>query len=522
MSRSDAAESPPPDAANRRRWWAAALLALTLGLAFQGTRGLWEPDEGFYAGVALGMVDSGDWWVPRLHGVPFLDKPPLSYWGTAAGMAAFGVDEWAARAAHALWFALTALLVGLLAERFWRGGGGGEGGGRGRGPAAAIAYSLTLAPFLAANVLTPDTVLTACVAAAMAAYWHWFGATALRGRLLGALGLGLAAGLGLLAKGPAMLVYLAPLAIHLLWCRRVGWALRRPELIGGAVVGLGLAGSWYASVAAQLAGGLDYFLHNQATGRLMGGYGRNPGWTGPFAVYLPTLLAGALPWSLTWPSRWLAAWRVRRLPRTPLRDDPARLLVVLWIVVPLIVFSLAQSRLPLYILPLFPALVLATVRVRGTAPGRLPLRPRYLVVTAVLLLALKAGAAFWPTPTDSRVVAAALHGAGADGETPVVAVGSKRNALPFYGFDNFIWVRAGSDRERFYDAPVELDDAIAIAAGGGPRERGASGGPFYVLAKGDSVERAIDAAVKAGATVDRRAGPFDYALLVCQPAASGG
>jgi 4-amino-4-deoxy-L-arabinose transferase-like glycosyltransferase len=503
-------------ASRARRWWAAAALALALGLAFQGTRGLWEPDEGFYAGAALDMVASGDWWVPRLHGVPFLDKPPLNYWGMAAGMAAFGIDEWSVRAANAVWFALTALLVGLLAERLW-GGGRGEGGGAGdRGPAAAVAYSLTLAPFLAANVVTPDTVLTVCVAAAMAAYWHWFGAEDLRGRLLGALGLGVAAGLGLLAKGPAMLVFLAPLAIHLLGCRRVGWALRRPELIAAAALSLGLAGSWYASVAAQLPGGLDYFLRNQATGRLLGGYGRNPGWTGPFVVYLPTLLVGALPWSLGWPARWVAAWRSRGLPRTPLRQDPARFLVVLWIAIPLVVFSLAQSRLPLYILPLFPALVLAAVR--GAAPGRLPLLGRHLVViaaTAALLLALKAGAAYWPSSRDSRLFAAALHRAGAGRETPVVAVGSKRNALPFYGFDNFIWVRVGSDRERFFDPPLELGEAIAIAA---ERGRGANGGRFYVLVKGDTVDRAIEAVVKAGATVDRRAGPFDYALLVCEPA----
>src|SRR5262245_28461078 len=62
-------------------WPVLVLLAALLAFSFQGSRGIWEPDEGFYVNAALGMVRTGDWIVPTLNGAPFLDKPPLHYWG---------------------------------------------------------------------------------------------------------------------------------------------------------------------------------------------------------------------------------------------------------------------------------------------------------------------------------------------------------------------------------------------------------------------------------------------------------
>jgi len=100
-------------------WFLVFLVALGLGLCFQGSRGVWEPDEGFYANVALGMLRGHDWLIPRLNGEPFLDKPPLLYWSIALGMKVLGENEWGLRAANALAFAGATLLVGLLAARWW-------------------------------------------------------------------------------------------------------------------------------------------------------------------------------------------------------------------------------------------------------------------------------------------------------------------------------------------------------------------------------------------------------------------
>src|SRR5579862_7446646 len=88
-----------------------AAFALIVAFGFQGTRGLWEPDEGLFVSVAGTMLDSGDWLVPRMNGEPYPEKPPLMYWGMAAGMTIFFKNEIGARAFYSLCFVLTVLLV---------------------------------------------------------------------------------------------------------------------------------------------------------------------------------------------------------------------------------------------------------------------------------------------------------------------------------------------------------------------------------------------------------------------------
>jgi len=87
------------------------IVALSIAFGFQGSRGIYAPDEGYYVSVAQEMNDSGDYLVPRSHLQPWLDKPPFNSWGIAVGMRLLGQNEWGARAFHGLCFALTTLLV---------------------------------------------------------------------------------------------------------------------------------------------------------------------------------------------------------------------------------------------------------------------------------------------------------------------------------------------------------------------------------------------------------------------------
>lgn len=69
----------------------AFALSLVLALAFQGSRGLWDPDEGRYSNVALQMVDSGDYLTPRRNvETMHVTKPPVTYWAIAASVNVFG------------------------------------------------------------------------------------------------------------------------------------------------------------------------------------------------------------------------------------------------------------------------------------------------------------------------------------------------------------------------------------------------------------------------------------------------
>ncbi len=137
------------------------LLFVVLAFTFQGTRAVWEPDEGRYTSTGLNMLESGDYLVPTLDGEhAHLTKPPITYWALAASFAALGRNEWAARLPGALAFVGTGLLIFGLGRRFCPG----------RPWLPALVYGLSLAPFMGANVVSTDVLLVFFETAAMVAF----------------------------------------------------------------------------------------------------------------------------------------------------------------------------------------------------------------------------------------------------------------------------------------------------------------------------------------------------------------
>lgn len=90
----------------RHRGRIALVLALLIhALAFQGARGIWDPDEGRYTAAALEMIRLDNYRDVFLHHeIPHFTKPPLTYWLLAGSFRAFGTREWAARLPGALAF----------------------------------------------------------------------------------------------------------------------------------------------------------------------------------------------------------------------------------------------------------------------------------------------------------------------------------------------------------------------------------------------------------------------------------
>ena len=80
----------------RWRWLLPGLFAVAW-LVSLGQRGLYNPDEGRYAEIPREMLASGDWVIPHLNGLVYIEKPPLQYWATAISEAVFGQNDWAAR-----------------------------------------------------------------------------------------------------------------------------------------------------------------------------------------------------------------------------------------------------------------------------------------------------------------------------------------------------------------------------------------------------------------------------------------
>ena len=386
------------DPAARRfdgRLW-TALLALVLAFGFLGSRPVWDPDEGRYSNVALNMLESGDWLHPmRSHEAGHWTKPPLTYWSVASSVAVFGYTPFAVRLPVALAYLACVFMVWRMARRLVPQ----------RAGLAPVVFATMALPASAAQLLTTDFILTACVTAAMWAYVELrFGDG--RHHRGWSLLLWAGFGLGFLTKGPpALLPLLAVVALQ--WGtpadRRpaLGLALGLPLF---AVLGLG----WFAVVVAGHPDLLRYFIGEEVVERVAGhGFDRNAGPFGWLLVYGPTLLLGSLPWTRTW-LRWLRA-APRRL-RGWRDGDAAQAMdrvLLAWIALPLLVLCLASSRLPLYVLPLCVPIALAIAR-QGAQDG-LRLRPLWLALWVLLLLGLRVLVAHHDTHKDAGAWAEAIR-----------------------------------------------------------------------------------------------------------------
>jgi len=407
------------------RWALAIAAVLALALAFQGSRPLWEPDEGRYVAVALEMIQLDDYLIPRLHHqYPHFAKPPLTYWLIVGSLRTLGVNEWAVRLPNVLAFTATVLLVYAIGRRL----------SPEDATLAATVYASFLLPTVAANVANSDTLLAAWEALAVWGFasWWWGPNRARRGWLV-VMWLGFA--LAFLTKGPPGLLPLlgiGALVAATTGVRGLGALFPAVGIVLFVVVGF----SWYAAVVVHRPELVGYFLGDEFVGRIFTDqHGRNPEWYGAVAVYLPTFLLGALPWTAVLVAPLLHADRVFRPSswRRWLRDDPALFFTLAWLLLGLAVFLLSRSRLHLYVLPLFPALaVLTAMALRWRWQWT---RQRLVLVALwlVFLIGLRAAAAHVPNERDARALAREVAGLAGEAYDEIVLVGVRNlYGLSFY------------------------------------------------------------------------------------------
>lgn len=361
------------DQSRRRQHLLLVAMVLAIAFAFLGSRGLWDPDEGRYTNVAANMLSSGDWLVPhRQAEVGHWTKPPLTYWIVGASMAAFGLNPWAARLPIALAYVACTWMVGRIARRL----------APGQEARAAATFATMLLPAVASQVVTTDFPLTAFETLAMWAYveLHWGDGRA-RWRWLAWTGFALA----FMTKGPPGLLPMLAIAV-------AEWKAPRERHVfrfAAFVVFAALALWWFVAVIVRNPQLLRYFLGMEVLDRITTDeFGRHGEWYGWAEVYVPTLLLGTMPWTFR-----LLAWC-----RSGIRTNADRF-VAAWIVLPLIVFCVARSRLPLYLLPLFVPMAIATVLPREHLA---PFRWSVLIAWVPLLVGLRIVAAAVDVPQDAR------------------------------------------------------------------------------------------------------------------------
>lgn len=368
-----------------------------------GAIGLAGPDEPRYAWIARAMAATGDWVTPRLYGQPWFEKPILYYWAAAAGFLLHLPAEWAARLPSAFAALAAALAIGWLGWKHY----GGEGGfAQSPGLLAPLLFSSSVAAIGFARAATPDMLFSASIALAMAGaacvLRHAGGLRAAvtvsgasHGDSRSLLLFGASLGLGVLAKGPAAVI-LAGGAMGL-WAVatkrwRAAFRVAHPLAIAAfAVVAL----PWYILCAHRNPDFLRIFIVQHNFERYLTPLFQH---RQPFWFFGPITLLALLPWTvLLWP----AAREGVRLWREKSWSDSPGFFFACWALFPVLFFSFSQSKLPGYILPAIPPLVLLCSIAASRAVTDSQFKTRAILAgvgLAWILVAIAAASAAPPIP----------------------------------------------------------------------------------------------------------------------------
>ena len=366
----------------------SAIWVLLMGTALM-TRPHLPVDETRYLAVAWEMWLRNDFLVPYLNGEPYSHKPPLLFWLMHAGWSVFGVNEWWPRLVAPLFGFGCLFLTRSLSLALW--------------PDDKKAQDLSLL-FLTGCVFW-TLFVTLTMFDMMLAFFGLLGLvgiikTYVQRQWIGFVWLALAIGLGVLAKGPAILLHILPVALTApYWAKRMVGVDQRPPykalhwygmLLVSIAIGVAMALAW--AIPAGIAGG-DAYQHaifwGQAAGRMVKSFAHQR----PFWWYTAIMPALILPWCI-----WPTLWKALRVNGKNLWLDGSQLFCLIWFGTAFVAFSAISGKQLHYLLPEFPALVL--IAARSLSQLEEPLKPSRLLnavpafvfmVLAVLILLLPTG-----------------------------------------------------------------------------------------------------------------------------------
>ncbi len=358
----------------RERGWIVVLLlgCAALDLYRLGAPSLFDQDESEYGEIAREMADRGDPVTLHVNGQPLFVHPPLYMWLVAATGRVVGFSEFSIRIWSVAGSILAVYLTVLLGRDLFN---------PRVGLLAGAILALTLQYLFQSRLAVFDTVLIAWMLLAFRAFLAAYRS----GRRGDYLRFFLFAGLATATKGPIGLV-LPGLVIGAFavvrrawrWCAQVPWT---EGLALYAAIGL----SWY--VVETVRHGWAFIATNFGAYTLGRFFGVVEKHSAPWYFYVPVALLGAFPWTTFWPAA--AAMHIRRW-----KDHDGSLIVLLWVIVPLLFYTAAQTKLPGYIMPIFPFSAIGVAAVWDQALGR---RRDKRIAAAAAWLLLLVGALFWAT-----------------------------------------------------------------------------------------------------------------------------
>ncbi|NOR29098.1 MAG: phospholipid carrier-dependent glycosyltransferase [Lutibacter sp.] len=298
---------------------------------------LMDKTEARYAEIARIMAETNNWITPQIdYGVPFWAKPPLSTWLSALSFELFGVNEFAARLPYLLLCILIALLIGKYAKR------------KGLDFFIPAVILFTIPEFLIhAGVVSTDTALAFCVTLVMISFWEGIHNKEQRfWKYLFFVGVGL----GLLAKGPIIIILTGPpIFIWLILSKEFKNLWKSFPWIIGVIITALVAIPWYYFAEQKSPGFIDYFIVGEHFKRFL-----SSGWQGdkygfpksqPFGIIWIFLIVFAIPWIVI---------AIKKLwqNKPEIFKNKWVLYLFLWLVWTPLFFTISKSLIHPYIMPI--------------------------------------------------------------------------------------------------------------------------------------------------------------------------
>ncbi len=491
---------------SNKQWWYLIIAVAVIWFSNLEYRTLIKPDEGRYAEIPREMVTSGDWTTPRLNDIKYFEKPPLQYWATATAYEVFGEHQWTSR----LWAGLTGFagifLVWFAGLRLF---------GREAAAYSAMILGSSLLYVLIGHVNTLDMGVTFFISLGIFALLIAQGESETRrqrnwmllawsGMALAVLSKGL---MGLILPGTAIFIYCI--------AQRDFSVLKRMHWLSGLAVFFLISAPWFYFVMKANPEFFDkFFIYEHYTRFTTKQHGRYQ----PWYYFIPILLSGMLPWTLLMLDTLWRTWRDSKLSvcpepfvfaqdklsaakskgelveslsclstgsgRTEGIFNPARFLLI-WAVFIYVFFTLSGSKLPSYLLPMFPALALLMGKRIAEMSAQTLLKqiaPVMLFVVFLFALALNVDKLadtplqkeLYPHYTSWLVVSSLVLLAGLLGGMLLLRREQKMLAVVTLAFSSLLFAQIGLSG---YNVLASERSAKHIAAAIAPQIK--SGVPFY-------------------------------------------
>lgn len=323
------------------------ILGLLYALLWFGSldyRHLIPSDEGRYAEIAREMLVSGDWVTPRYNEYKYFYKPPLQIWATAIAFDWFGIGAWQARLWTALTGFLTILLVGYTSARL---------NGPRAGWIAAVVLAASPMWVISGHVNSLDMALSAFLTAALCALLL---AQTSKDKMSASSWMLLCWAFMALATLTKGLIGAALPTIVLITYSVTAWDWRiwkRLNIVSGLLLFFAITAPWFILVSIRNPEFLEFFFIHEHFQRFTQDVHRR---SGPIYFFIPLLIIGFLPFLFQLPGSISLAWKSRQ------DNFASAWMMVCWFVIIFAFFSVSRSKLPGYIIPIFPALAMLVGR----------------------------------------------------------------------------------------------------------------------------------------------------------------